>query len=43
VSLLLLLATLPSLSWTQPVETTPAVRQAGIERLYVPPEAVAAW
>jgi hypothetical protein len=43
VSVLLLLATLPSLFWAQPVETAPAVRQAGIERLYVPPEAVAAW
>jgi hypothetical protein len=43
VSLLLFLATLPSLYWAQPVETAPAVRQAGIERLCVPPEAVAAW
>ncbi len=43
MSLLLLLATLPSLSWAQPVETAPAVRRAGIERLCVPPEAVAAW
>jgi hypothetical protein len=43
VSLLLFLATLPSLYWSQPVETAPAVRQAGIERLCVPPEAVAAW
>lgn len=43
MSLLLLLVTLPSLSWAQPVETAPAVRQAGIERLYVPPEAVPAW
>ena len=43
MSLLLLLATLPSLYWAQPVETAPAVRKAGIERLCVPPEAVAAW
>jgi hypothetical protein len=43
VSLLLFLATLPSLYWAQPVETAPAVRRAGIERLCVPPEAVAAW
>lgn len=43
MSLLLVLATLPSLYWAQPVETAPAVRQAGIERLCVPPEAVAAW
>ncbi len=43
MSLLLFLATLPALSWAQPVETAPAVRQAGVERLYVPPEAVAAW
>ncbi len=43
MSLLLLLAALPSLSWTQPVETAPAVRQAGVERLYVPPETVSAW
>jgi hypothetical protein len=43
MSLLLLLATLPALYWSQPVETAPAVRQAGIERLCVPPEAAAAW
>ncbi len=43
MSLLLFLATLPSLYWAQPVETAPAVRQAGIERLCVPPEAAAAW
>lgn len=43
MSLLLFLATLPSLHWAQPVETAPAVRKAGIERLCVPPEAVAAW
>ena len=43
MSLLLLLATLPSLYWTQPIETAPALRQAGIERLCVPAEAAAAW
>jgi len=43
VSLLLFLATLPSLYWAHPVETAPAVRQAGIEQLCVPPEAAAAW
>jgi len=43
MSLLLLLATLPSLYWAQPVETAPALKQAGIERLYVPAEAAAAW
>jgi len=43
VSLLLFLATLPSLYWAQPVETASAVRQAGIEQLCVPPEAAAAW
>jgi hypothetical protein len=43
MTLFLLLATLPSLYWAQPVETAPAVRQAGVERLYAPPEAVAAW
>ena len=43
MSLLLLLATLPSLYWAQPVETAPAVKQAGIERLCVPADAAAAW
>ena len=43
MSLLLFLATLPSLYWAQPVETAPALKQAGIERLCVPPEAAAAW
>jgi hypothetical protein len=43
VSLLLFLATLPSLCWAQPVETAPAVRRAGIESLFVPPQTVAAW
>jgi hypothetical protein len=39
----LLLATLPSLYWAQPVETAPQVKQAGLERLCVPAEAAAAW
>jgi hypothetical protein len=43
VSLLLFLATLPTLYWAQPVETAPALKQAGIERLCVPAEAAAAW
>ena len=43
MSVLLFLATLPSLYWAQPVETAAAVRQAGIERLCVPAEAAAAW
>ena len=43
MSLLLFLATLPSLYWAQPVETAPAFRQAGIERLCVPAETAAAW
>jgi hypothetical protein len=43
VSLLLFLAALPCVLWTRPVETAPAVRQAGLERLCVPPESAAAW
>ena len=43
MSLLVLLAALPAVYWAQPVETAPAVRQAGIERLGVPPQAAAAW
>jgi hypothetical protein len=43
MSLLLLLATLPSLYWAQPVETAPAVKQAGIETLCVPADAAEAW
>jgi hypothetical protein len=43
MSLLLFLATLPSLYWAQPIETAPAMKQAGIERLCVPAEAAAAW
>lgn len=43
MNLLLFLATLPSVYWAQAVDTAPALRKAGIERLFVPPEAVAAW
>ena len=43
MTLLLFLATLPALYWAQPVETAPRVRQAGLERLCVPPETAAAW
>jgi hypothetical protein len=43
VSLLALLATLPALYWTGPVETAPALREAGIERILVPPESLEAW
>jgi len=43
MSPLLFLATLPAFYWAQPVETAPALKQAGIERLCVPTEAAAAW
>jgi hypothetical protein len=43
VSLLLLLVSLPGLYWPQELASAPALRQAGIERLYVPPGAAAAW
>jgi hypothetical protein len=43
VSLLVLLAALPAVYWAQPVDTAPAVRQAGLERLCVPEEGAAAW
>jgi hypothetical protein len=43
VSGFVLLAALPAIYWAQPVDTAPAVRRAGIERLCVPPEAAAAW
>ncbi len=39
----LVLATLPSLYWAQPIDTAPLLRQAGIERLCVPPASAAAW
>ena len=43
MSVLLFLATLPSLYWAQPVETAPALKQAGVERLCVPAEMAQAW
>jgi len=43
VSLFALLAALPVLYWTGPVETAPALRDAGIEQILVPPESLAAW
>jgi hypothetical protein len=43
MSLLLFLATLPSLYWAGPVETAATLKQAGLERLCVPTEAAAAW
>jgi hypothetical protein len=43
VSLFALLAALPALYWTGPVETAPALREAGIEEIRVPPESLEAW
>jgi hypothetical protein len=43
VSLLVLLAALPALYWPEPVATASALRDAGIERLLVPPEQLEAW
>jgi hypothetical protein len=43
VSLPLLLAALPLLYWPQGVDTAPALKQAGIERIGVPPAQAAAW
>jgi len=43
VSVALLLAALPALYWPEPVATAAAVREAGIERLLVPPDQVDAW
>jgi hypothetical protein len=43
LSLALFLAALPALYWPAPVATAAAVRQAGIERLLVPPDEVDAW
>jgi hypothetical protein len=40
---LLLLLSLPLLYWPQGPDTAAALKQAGIERLAVPPEQVAAW
>jgi hypothetical protein len=41
--LLLFLAGLPALYWTEPVSSAPAVRGAGIERLLVPPDRLSGW
>lgn len=41
--LLLWLASLPCLYWTQGLETAPALKTAGIARVCVPPAQVAAW
>jgi hypothetical protein len=41
--LLLWLASLPCLYWTQGVETAPALKTAGIASVCVPPAQVAAW
>src|SRR6185503_7226351 len=43
MSLPLLLAALPLLYWPQGVDTAPALKQAGIARIAVPPEQAAAW
>jgi hypothetical protein len=43
VSLLVLLAALPTLYWTGPVETASTLRDAGIERIAVAPESLEAW
>lgn len=40
---LLFAALFPALYWDQPVETAPAVKQAGVMRLYVPADRVDAW
>lgn len=43
MSLLVLLAALPTLYWTGPVETAPVLREAGVERIAVPPESLELW
>jgi hypothetical protein len=43
LSLLALLVALPALYWTEPVETAPALREAGIAQILVPPESLEAW
>jgi hypothetical protein len=43
VTLLLWLAALPCLYWTQGVESAPALRKAAIERVCVAPEQAEAW
>jgi len=40
---LLLAALLPGVYWDQPVESAPALKKAGVERLYAPAERVDAW
>jgi len=40
---LLLLAILPGLFWDRPPETAPALKQAGIDRIYVPPAQKDKW
>jgi hypothetical protein len=40
---LVLLLALPALYWPQGVESAPALKRAGIERLCVPPESAEAW
>jgi len=43
LSLALLVAALPVLYWERPPDTAAALRQAGIERVRVPPERARAW
>jgi hypothetical protein len=43
MSLLLWLAALPCLYWTQGIESAPTLKAAGIERLCVPPERADGW
>lgn len=43
MSLLLLLLSLPLLYWQGGIESAPALKQAGIERLCVPPDQTEAW
>jgi hypothetical protein len=43
VSLLVLLAALPALYWPEPLDTAPALRDAGVEQILVPAEALEAW
>ena len=41
--LALLLAALPAVYWTQPVSSAPALKEAGVTRVLVPPERVEEW
>jgi hypothetical protein len=43
VSLLALFLAAPALYWTEPVATAPALREAGVEQILVPPEQLEAW